>query len=427
MADTAPSPPPAALPDAAAALRPSAGLRRMRVIATGLLLLMLALFILASLLQARYPALAYLRAFAEAATVGASADWFAVVALFRHPLGLPIPHTAIVPRSKQRIGEALGRFICNNFLAPEVIAARLDRFDAAGWAARWLSQPQHAALVARRSSGALPLLLELLGHERMQQFARGTLRGAIDSLAAAPMAARTLSVLAAHGYEQDLFDFGLEMGERFLVQNRETLRQKVSAHSVSWLPEWVDLRLADKVLAGLSTMLAEMQQPQHPYRQEFRKVVEELARRLAEDPQLYQRCEQVKAKVLDNAVLESYLEWLGGEVERWVRADSAAPDSAVLHGLEHALLAVGKWLEEDEATRARLNQWLRGTVLSTVVPNRDEIGAFIADEVARWDAATLVARAENQLGRDLQFIRINGTVVGGLVGLIIFLAQRLLA
>jgi uncharacterized membrane-anchored protein YjiN (DUF445 family) len=421
MADSPPDG--TALAGAAADLRPSAGLRRMRAIATGLLLLMLALFVLSSMLQARHPWLGYVRAFAEAATVGASADWFAVVALFRHPLGIPIPHTAIVPRSKQRIGQALGRFICNNFLAPEVISARLQRFDAAAWLAHWLTQPGNAALVTRRSSGALPLLLELLGHERMRAFARGTIRKGIDSFAAAPMAARTLGVLVAQGHDQQLFDLGLEMSARFLEQNRETLREKVSEHSVAWLPEWVDLRIADMVLVGLSRTLAGMRQPDHPYREEARAAVERLTQRLAEDPEMYERCEQIKAKVLDNAVVESYLEWLADEIRRWIEADTAAPESAVMAALVHALQAVGKWLEEDQPTRERINRWLRESALDTVVPNRNEIGAFIAEEVERWDAQTLVARAENQLGRDLQFIRINGTVVGGLVGLLIYLAQ----
>jgi uncharacterized membrane-anchored protein YjiN (DUF445 family) len=427
--------PPAAPPPAGSSLssplasdfRPNPALVRMRIIATGLLVLMLIVFVLTSMLQARFPFLAYVRAFAEAATVGASADWFAVVALFRHPLGIPIPHTAIVPRSKQRIGEALGRFIANNFLAPEVISAKLDRFDAAGWLARWLSEPGHAATVARRSTGAMPLMLDLMGHDRFREFARRTVRKGVDSLAAAPMAARTLTVLVSRNHDQDLFDLGLQLSEKFLEENREMLRAKVSEHSVSWLPEWIDLKLADMVLGGLGKTLADLHRPDHSYRVEVRAAVERLIQRLKEDPEMYERCEQVKAKVLDSAVVESYLQWLSDEIQNWIKSDTEAQESVVMGGLEHMLLAIGKWLSEDQATRARVNRWLRDAVLDTVVPNRNEISTFIAEEVARWDARTLVVRAENQLGKDLQFIRINGTVVGGLVGLLIFTTERLLA
>jgi uncharacterized membrane-anchored protein YjiN (DUF445 family) len=412
--------------ESAAAPAVSPGLRRMRAIATGLLLLMLAIFVLSSMLQGRYPVLDYLRAFAEAATVGASADWFAVTALFRHPLGIPIPHTAIVPRNKQRIGEALGRFISNNFLAPEAIEAKLEHFDAAGWAARWLAEPGHAEMAAERLSGTLPLMLDLVGHERSRQFGRDLIRKGIDSVAVAPMIARVLSALMKHGQDQKLYDLAVEAGAKFLSQNTETIRATLSQHSVSWVPDWVDARLAAKLISGLNKTLAEMRDPEHAFRGDFHTAAAKLIRQFAEDPGLYEQCERVKSEVLDNAVVESYLDWMAGEVEARIAADTATADSLLLNGLKHALQVIARWLEQDQRIRAAVNRSIRTAVLSTVVPNRSEIAAFIAGEVSRWDSRTLVARAENQLGRDLQFIRINGTVVGGLVGLTIFIAQKLL-
>lgn len=400
--------------------------KRMRVIATGLLVLMLAIFIATSILQARFPLLAYVRAFAEAATIGACADWFAVTALFRHPFGIPIPHTAIVPRNKQRIGEALGRFICNNFLAPEVIEAKLARFDAAGWAARWLSESGHTKLVVERLSTLLPLLLDLLGHERARQFARETIRKGIDSIAVAPMTARTLVALMAHGQDQKLFDLAIEIGADYLQQHDETVRAKLVKRSSSWVPEWVDNRMADKLMSGLNELLAEMHDPAHPFRAQLHAALAKLIRQLADDPELYEQCERVKAEVLDNTVIESYLEWLAKEVDAWVTADTANPNSLLLSGLEHTLQEIASWLERDERIREAINQSIRSAVLTTVVPNRAEIGDFIASEVSRWDSRTLVMRTENQLGKDLQFIRINGTLVGGLVGLIIFVVERVL-
>jgi uncharacterized membrane-anchored protein YjiN (DUF445 family) len=400
--------------------------KRMRSIATGLLLMMLAVFIAALLLQARFPLLAYVRAFAEAATIGACADWFAVTALFRHPFGIPIPHTAIVPRNKQRIGEALGRFICNNFLAPEVIEAKLARFDAAGWAGRWLSESGHTTLVVERLSVILPLMLDLLGHERARQFARETIRKGIDSIAVAPMTARTLIVLMAHGQDQKLFDLAVEIGTDYLNQHDESIRAKLVKRSNSWVPEWVDARMANKIMSGLNEWLAEMHDPAHPFRSQLRGALEKLIRQLVDDPVLYEQCERVKAEVLDNTVVESYLQWLAKEVDAWITADTATPNSLLLNGLEHMLQEIASWLEQDERVRETINQSIRSAVLTTVVPNRAEIGDFIANEVSRWDSRTLVMRAENQLGKDLQFIRINGTLVGGLVGLVIFVVERIL-
>ena len=398
----------------------------MRRIATGLLVLMLAVFVLASMFQARFPFLAYVRAFAEAATVGASADWFAVTALFRHPLGIPIPHTAIVPRNKQRIGEALGRFICNNFLAPEAIEAKLQRFDAAAWAARWLAEPRHAELAAQRMSGALPQLLDLIGHERSRHTARDLIRKGIDSIAVGPMAARLLSVMLKHGQDQQLFDLGIDTGVNALNQNKDAIRAELSRRSASWVPDWVDARLAEKLMSGLNNLLGEMRDPAHPFRGRFRAAVDQLIGKLADDPQLNEQCERIKSEVLDSAVVESYLNWLAQEAETRIAADSADADGLLLGSLRQGMQAVARWLEQDERIRAAVNQSIRGAVLSTVVPNRAEIADFISGEVTRWDSRTLVARAENQLGRDLQFIRINGTVVGGLVGLIIFAVPKIL-
>jgi uncharacterized membrane-anchored protein YjiN (DUF445 family) len=399
-------------------------LRRMRGFATGLLLLMLAVFVATSILEARWPWLAYVRAFAEAAMVGACADWFAVVALFRHPFGIPIPHTAIVPRNKDRIGDSLGSFICNNFLAPEVVTAKLDSIDVAGWVAGWLSVPGNANFVARRSAGLMPPMLEALEDEHVRLFVRSATRRGIESVAAAPLAARVLSVLVAHGHHQRLFDRAVEMAESFVVRHEESLRAKVTARTSRWLPRWVDTKLADKVLTGLMETLGEMRDPEHPWRREFQDAVEGFIAELADDPEAFAVGERIKAEVLDNPVVEQYLDSLWGEVKARLNADLAADEGIIQQGLERALLALGRRLEDDTAMQAILNRWVRRAVDRYVVPHRGEIGAFIAGVVSRWDTRTLVGKLELQVGKDLQYIRINGTLVGGLVGLLIFAVAR---
>jgi uncharacterized membrane-anchored protein YjiN (DUF445 family) len=402
----------------------AAELNRMRLLALGLLLLMTVVFAVTSALTAWWPFLVYPRAFAEAAMVGACADWFAVVALFRHPLGIPIPHTAIVPRHKKRIGEALGQFISVNFLAPDEVAAKLERIDAAGWISSWLKEPENTRLAARRLHGALPPLLEFLREEQIRAFSRDVIRNGIDSIAAAPLAARVLSVLMAHGHHDTVFDQAIETARRFLSDNRESFRRRVAKNSIYWLPDWVDAKLADAFLSALLDTLAAACGSDSPLRLQYRASLNRLVIRLAKDPEMFDQGERLKADVLDNSVVDSYLNWLSSEIEEKIRAESVGSGGLFSSGLEHALLTLGNWLDSDEHIHAMINHWVRQLVLSTVVPNRAEIGTFVAEVVARWDTKTLVEKLELQVGKDLQYIRINGTLVGGLVGLTIFVVTR---
>jgi len=405
---------------------PLSELKRMRLYATGLLVLMLALFVATSVFRSAWPWLAWPRAFAEASVVGACADWFAVVALFRHPLGIPIPHTAIIPKQKQRIGEAAGRFIASNFLAPAELAARIERLDAAGWLAGWLKEPANVKLVISRSQGLAPPLLDLLGEEKVRDFSRAVILGGVDSIAAAPLAARGLSVLVSQGHYDPAFDVAIDAARGFLETHRDAIRERVVKNSsVPWLSGWVDARVADAILTELLSVLAAARAGDHPWRAQGRATVGRFIARLADDRDLYAQLERFKARVLDQSVVDGYLDWLGGEAEAKLGAELGAEDGLIASGLEHALLAVADWLERDAVIRSTINDWAQRLVLDTVVASRDEIGAFVAEVVERWDTATLVERLELQVGRDLQYIRINGALVGGLVGLIIFAASRL--
>jgi uncharacterized membrane-anchored protein YjiN (DUF445 family) len=400
-------------------------LKHMRVLASGLLFLMLILFIITSIMESAHPWLAYLRAFAEASMVGACADWFAVVALFRHPFGVPIPHTAIIPKHRKRIGENLGHFISNNFLAPTVVTARMKSVDAAGWITHWLKEPGNAKLLAEHLQGLFPPLFDLLSEEQIHSFSRSLIRNGIDSIAAAPLAGRLLSVLVAHGYHDKLFELAIDKAQEFFDNHKENILQKVAKNSYSWLPSWVDSKLTDAFLDELLDTLAATSATNHPWHIEYQKFLNQLTIRLANDPDLFEQCEQIKTEVLDNAVVDSYLDWLGKEIEAKVQTELSNKDGILSGGLERALLSLGNWLDNDKDTRAKINQWAQQLVLNTVVPNRAEISTFVADVVARWDTATLVDKLELQVGKDLQYIRINGTIVGGLVGLLIFTVVRM--
>lgn len=405
----------------------AAQFRRMKRIATGLLALMFVLFVAALSGQERWPALAYVRAFAEAAMVGAIADWFAVVALFRRPFGLPIPHTAIIPRNKDRIGRSLGRFIANNFLAPGLVSARLDSLDAAGRLSRWLAEPATAERLARRIAGFAPALVDALDDDVARGFARATMTRALGSVQAAPLLARVLSVLIARGHHQDLFDRFLDSAAGFLLRNEETIRERVTDRSWKWLPRWVDRKLADKVMDGSLDTLAELRAPNHPWRGEFQAAALRLCERLAHDPELRAKGEAIKAEVLRHPLVQATLDSAWDEARARLRAELADGDgNALVPAIERMIATLAARLEADEHLRTLLNRWLRRAVERMVVPQREEIGNFIAGVVERWDTATLVDKMELQVGRDLQYIRINGTIVGGLVGLAIHAISRLL-
>jgi uncharacterized membrane-anchored protein YjiN (DUF445 family) len=399
-------------------------LKRMRLVATLLLAFMTLLFIATSLALRAAPWLGYVRAFAEAAMVGACADWFAVVALFRRPFGLPIPHTGIVLRNKERIGAALGRFMSTNFLSPSVLAKRLDKVEAAEWAAAWLNAPGNARGIADQASRLLPRALGALPRERVVEWLADATPRAIAALPAAPLASKILALLWAQGEAQALLDRAIAWAEASVSDRKDFIRDKVTQHTSRFIPKWVDGLLADKVMNGLQSTLADMRDAEHPWRVELRRAIETLIFDLANDPAMRARGEAMKADLLANPVFVGQIKELCGDVATQLDADASWHAASVASGLELALLALGNWLSEDAQIRARLNRWGRRAALRALAPRRADIGAYIANVVANWDASTLVSRLELQVGGDLQYIRINGTLVGGLVGLVIFVASK---
>ena len=404
-----------------------AGLRRMRLLATLLLVLMTVIFIVTTAIKVDWPWIAYLRAFAEAGMVGACADWFAIVALFRRPLGLPIPHTGIVPNNKERIGKALGNFITNNFLTAAVMNERLARIDMVGALGRWLSEPANAKRLGDYVALQLPHIAESLPLPRIGESIGIIAQQAARAIPAAPLASKLLAILWAQGEAQALLAQAIEQSEAWLAGNKDVLTEKVSERSSRWIPKWIDRMIAEKVLNGLLGTLAEMRDPSHPWRIELRKVVDKLIAELATDPQMRARVEDLKAELLASPLLIEQAKTLWAEVETGLASGLPAHSEAIGEACARALLNAGAWLQEDEARKAQLNRRIRIIGERFLLPFRVEIGAFIERVVRNWDSATLVDRLELQVGKDLQYIRINGTLVGGLVGLLIYTASQWIA
>jgi len=404
-----------------------AALRRMRLLATLLLVLMTAIFIVTTAVKLDWPWIPYVRAFAEAGMVGACADWFAIVALFRRPLGLPIPHTGIVPNNKDRIGKALGNFITNNFLTAAVMNERLARIDMVSALARWLSEPANAKRLGDYVALQLPQIARSLPLPRIGELIGTIAQQAAQAIPAAPVASKLLAIVWAQGEAQALLAQAIEQSEAWLAGNKDVLTEKVSERSSRWIPKWIDRMIAEKVLNGLLGTLAEMRDPLHPWRVELRKTVEKLIAELATDPQMRARAEDLKAELLASPLLIEQAKTLWAEVETGLVSGLPAHSEAIGEACARALRNAGTWLQEDEERKAQLNRRIRIIGERFLLPYRVEIGAYIERVVRNWDSATLVDRLELQVGKDLQYIRINGTLVGGLVGLLIYVVSQWIA
>jgi uncharacterized membrane-anchored protein YjiN (DUF445 family) len=398
-----------------------ADLRRMRAIALSLLVLMTGIFIATSFARARWPWLAYLRAFAEAGMIGACA---AVVALFRRPFGLPIPHTGIVPNNKDRIGIALGRFITNNFLNPRVADEQLARVDIVGWLTRWIKNPDNSRQLAQYVGTSVPRVLKSASRPELGEFLAHVVQRGLESVPVAPLASKLVAVLWAGGAGQLAVERALDFAEDSLKRHKPAITDMVSAQSSRWIPRWVDRVIAERVLAGVLSTLGELRNPDHPWRIELAQTVQKLITDLATDPDMHAVGERWKAQLLASPVFLEQAKSLWAEIERALQSDRDARAEAAAQALEAGLQSFAKWLGEDPDRQRQLNRWIRLLLLRMLLPRRAEIGAYVTHVVQNWDAATLVNRLELQVGKDLQYIRINGTVVGGLAGLLIFIASN---
>lgn len=398
-------------------------LKRMQAIATGLLVAMAIVFVAASRADDYWPWLAYVRAFAEAAMVGACADWFAVTAIFRRPLGLPIPHTGIIPRNKDRIGEALGGFIADNFLTVDVLDSRLKQIEVARWGGEWLRQPRHARRLAQRLASLLPGLLKVLPKDMLRETAGSAAAAAVRAIPASPTASKLLAAFWNEGRSQVALDWALNRLEAYLAENEQAIQEKVEAKSWKWMPKFVDKMIAQKVTTGLGEMLVEMRDPEHPWRMELNAAIERFIDRLAHDPDLIAKGEELKLRLLADPAVRDQVRRVWIELEEKL---SSGRSPALAERLEQMLLALGEWLHTEETAQARMNEWARILARQVIAPRRHEIGGFVAQVVASWDTKGVVDKLELQVGKDLQYIRVNGTLVGGLVGLAIFSASRAL-
>jgi uncharacterized membrane-anchored protein YjiN (DUF445 family) len=394
--------------------------------ATALLVVAAVAFVVAAYFQARHPWLGYVRAFAEAAMIGGLADWFAVTALFRHPLGLPIPHTAIVPTRKDRIGRSLGRFVQQNFLSREVIERKLAAARPGERAARWLSDPAKARLVSRQVASALHGGAEVLKDEDVQHFVTRTIVARAERVQVAPLLGKVLALLTADGRHQELFDEALRIATKFVDENEAVIRDRIAAEAPWWVPGAVEDRIHERVVTGVERTLGEVSaDPEHPLRSRFDDAVQRLIEKLRTSPDTIARAEQIKSDVLAHPAVREYVGSLWTELKGSLGRYAAGDEDGAPAAVERGLVSLGTAIADDPALTAKVDAWITEAVLFVVEQYRGEVATLIESTVAAWDPDATSRRIEVQIGRDLQFIRINGTLVGGLVGLALYSIARL--
>ncbi len=402
-------------------------LRKMKMVANGFLVFALAIFLAARYFEPGIPWLGYLRATAEASLVGGLADWFAVTALFRRPLGLPIPHTAIMQTQKDRVGRILGNFVQSHFLSRAVLHARLTSLCLTDRVAKWLADPDHRRDLARQLAGGLSRAVSALPEDEVKEFVQRSAVSRLESVQFAPLMGDILSVAAAEGRPQELLDEVTKLIGGVLVESRDAIRTKVRAESPRWLPLGVRDALADRMVAGLQHFLAELAADRtHPMRHKFEQIVHDFIQRLKTSPELGVRAERLKRDLLGHPVVEELVTSVWDRARRAAERYREDPEHTSLEPLETGLAALAESLGANEQLRTEVDEFIVDVVTSLLERNRQEVADLIAATVRDWDPVVAARRIELAVGRDLQFIRLNGTLVGGMAGLVIYIVSKFL-
>ena len=407
-------------------IRSRRDLAQMQRLALGLLIAAAVLYAVATWLQPRHAAWSWVAAFCEAAMIGAIADWFAVVALFRRPLGLPIPHTAIVPANKARIGANLADFLCSNFLGTQQVLAKLHEFGPAARLADWLADPAHARRIARHLTAAARWGVGTLDDERVRRFVGGAAGAAEARVALAPRGGALLAGGPGNRRPQARLDAVLQQVGRRLDDDavREQIAQLIAAEvnvlRYVGLDAMAGAYAARKIVAAVGRIIAEMgADPAHPLRERFDAAMAEFVERLKTDPALQARAEALKQEVLAHPQLADYLQGIWSDVLAWLRDDLERDDSAIGARIADSAATLGERLRADTA----MQQWIDAQIVDAaprwIDRYREDIRRYIVERVDAWNTQELADELERNIGRDLQYVRINGTLVGGLIGLMI--------
>ncbi len=398
-------------------------LRKMKRLATGLLLVATVIFLLSRWWEVNDGPtwIGYVRAMAEAGMVGALADWFAVTALFRHPLGIPIPHTAIIPTKKDMIGDSLGDFVGENFLSEDVVRDKLARVEVSSRVGAWIGQESNADRITAELATAARGVVTVLRDEDVQDVIEQVLLRKLMEKPIGPPLGTVLEGVLADGSHHRMVDLVCDRAYDWVVGNQEMVLRIVHERAPSWSPRFVDDLIADKLFLEVQNFAwAVKTDPEHPLRKAVDTFLSDFATDLQRDPDTIERAERIKQQIVAHPDVQKFIGQAWGTVKGLILDAAADPSSALRTRVRDGLVSFGTRLSTDAELRGKLDGWLADAAGYVVRHYRGEITTLITDTVSRWDAEETSRKVELQVGRDLQFIRINGTVVGALAGLVIY-------
>jgi len=392
--------------------------------ATLLLVAATVLFVVTRALESRYPWVAFIRATMEAAMVGGLADWFAVTALFRHPLGIPIPHTAIVPAKKDRVGRTLGAFVQRNFLSRDVIEHRLRSMEVGRRLAEWLSNPDNARTISRNVALAMSSAADVLRDEDVEEMIDRSLADRVRAMQLAPVLGRVLTVITEDNRHQEVLDEALRLASRTVNENADLIRERIERETPWWIPSAVDDKIFKRVLKGIQRLLSDLSaDPRHELRQRFDASLSRFIERLNTSPEFAARVDTWKEEFLNNEAARKFSASLWRDGKEALAKFAADPGSAAPSAIEKGLTTFGQKALDDPDLLSKLDDFAIDVAAYLVAKYQNEVADLIATTVASWDPELTSRRVELAIGRDLQFIRINGTIVGGLAGMVIYLTS----
>ena len=408
----------------------AAELRRVKALATLVLASTLALFVVAKWLLSVHPVFGFIAAFAEAATIGGLADWYAVVALFKRPLGLPIPHTAIIESNQARIADKLGEFIQVHFLEAGPIEAKLKEIDFGSFIAEWLRDRKRSDDLARFALRLLPEAFAATETSGLMTFIIRRMSSQLQSIDLAPLAAGTLRGFVQEGRHQVLFDDLLRVMHDTLTQ-KETMamiREKVRAELPTLLRLYrADKFLVNKIVASATAFFEEVRDdPKHPFRGEFDRMVLTFVDRLGTDQTYIDRIDGLKRDLLARPELADLARTVWANTRAFIERSASGETQVLQHHLAGMLVAAGEALAGDAELRGEINKGLVTVLTSFIADQKSGVSTFISDQVKAWNMTQLISLIEINIGRDLQYIRFNGSLIGGLAGLTLYSVEFLL-
>lgn len=398
-------------------------LRKYKAFATGLFVLMAVIFVITTILQKSDDShwIGYVRAFSEAAMVGALADWFAVTALFHHPLGLKIPHTNLIQNKKEQIGDNLGSFVVGNFLSPQNIRPYILKLKVSNFVGEWLSKPRNQEILLHETASIVLDILHKLDDEAVVKFIANKAREMSEDVKVNRIIGNGMDYILERNDHQRVMTNLAQQIKNYIANNREMVRGKVKKESFTLIPKFVDDAIADKITSGLSKFFEDVENDaEHSLRTEITSKLFSFANELKENEEWEEEFRSVRENFLKEEKLTQYSKDIWNSIKKSVSTELENEDSTLKKYIQRNIDELAVNLQNDEKLQYKIDHWIRVTAYKYILKNTHQFGDLISSTVGNWEGKELSDKLELEVGKDLQFIRVNGTLVGGLVGLVIY-------